>query len=150
MQFTKTDLNSTLWVRPEALAQDRKRWIVDAAGQTLGRLSVEIAKRLTGKYKTHNCDMRDCGDYVVVINASKIAVTGNKMAAKMYYNHSGFKGHLKETNLEKLLKTHPDRAITFAVSWMVAKNKMRKDRLKRLKVFNDEKHNLTYQLVPMQ
>ncbi len=150
IQLTKSDLNSTLWPHPDGLTADRKWWIVDAADKTLGRLAVDIANKLSGKHKPHFCDMRDCGDYVVVTNAEKIVVTGNKMLSKVYYRHSGFKGHLKETPLQKLLKTHPERAVEFAVMGMLAKNKLRKIRLKRLKVFNDENHGYAkIQLVPM-
>lgn len=150
VQLTKNDLNTTLWPHPDSLFGARKWWIVDATDKTLGRLAVEIAKKLTGKGKPHYCDMWDCGDYVVVINASKIAVTGNKMMDKMYYRHTGYKGHLKEMNLTKLLATHPERALTFAVTGMLAKNKMRKDRIKRLKIFTDDQHKYDkVQLVPL-
>lgn len=144
MEVTKKDLNSTLWVKPEVIEKTRKWYVVDAAGKTLGRLAVEISKRLIGKHKGFFCDFRDSGDYVVVINAAKIAVTGNKMKDKMYYRHSGYKGHLKETPLRMLMQKHPEHAIEFAVKGMLPKNKQRAVRLKRMKVFKDEQHKYAH------
>ena len=112
----------------------------DAAGKTLGRLAVEISKKLIGKHKGFFCDFWDSGDYVVVINASKITVTGNKMKEKIYYRHSGWKGHLKETPLRMLMQKHPEHAIEFAVKGMLPKNKLRTARMKRLKVFVGSVH----------
>jgi len=133
--ITKQDLNKTVWVKPQYLKENRKWYIVDASGKTLGKLAVEIANLLTGKNKPHVCDFWDCGDYVIVENVEKIKVTWNKMEDKMYRSHSGYKGHLKEISLKRMLATHPDRVIMFAVKWMLPKNKLRAERLKRLKLF---------------
>jgi len=134
MQTTKKDLNTTVWAHPDAIQAQRARWIVDAAGMTLGRLAVEISKRLIGKHKAYYCDFWDCGDYIVVVNAEKIRVTGNKLSDKIYYRHSGHKGHLKEIPLASMLAKHPARVLELAVKGMLPKNKLRKDRLKRLKL----------------
>ena len=133
--ITKQDLNKTVWVKPDYLKNNRKWYIIDASGKTLGKLAVEIANLLTGKNKPYVCDFWDCGDYVIVENVEKIKVTWNKLEDKMYRSHSGYKGHLKEISLERMLKTHPERVIMFAVKWMLPKNKLRAERLKRLKLF---------------
>lgn len=88
MQRTQKDLNKTAWIHPDAIDADRKRWIVDAEGKTLGRLAVEIAKKLTGKAKPYACDFWDCGDYVVVINTDKLHISGRKQITKTYYRHT--------------------------------------------------------------
>ena len=132
--ITKQDLNKTVWVKPQYLKENRKWFIIDANGKTLGKLAVEIANLLTGKNKPYVCDFWDCGDYVIVENVEKIKVTWNKLADKMYRTHSGYKGHLKEVSLSRMLATHPDRVIMLAVKWMLPKNKLRAERLKRLKL----------------
>lgn len=133
-------LQNTVWVKPESINADRKWYIVDATEKTLGRVAVEIAKKLNGKHKPYYCDMWDCGDYVVVINAEKIIVTGNKTTDKIYYKHTWWKGHLRETNFETMLKKHPERVFEYAVRWMLPKNKLRSEKLKRLKVFVGAEH----------
>jgi len=133
--ITKQDLNKTVWVKPDYLKNNRKWYVVDASGQTLGKLAVKIANILTWKNKAHVCDFWDCGDYVIVENVDKIKVTWNKLADKMYRSHSGYKGHLKEISLSRMLATHPERVIMLAVRWMLPKNKLRKERMKRLKLF---------------
>lgn len=146
MDITKTDLNKTVYPKPQALEKDRKWYIVDAKGQTLWRMAVEIAKRLMGKHKPHYTEFWDCGDYVIVTNIKDIKVTGNKMTDKMYYWHSGYKGHLKKANLDYMMRYHPDRVIKLAVQGMLPKNKLRKIRMKRLKVFEwttDKYNNLS-------
>ncbi|HMB38176.1 MAG TPA: 50S ribosomal protein L13, partial [Wenzhouxiangellaceae bacterium] len=98
----------------------RREWlVVDAAGKNLGRLSSEIARRLRGKHKPEFTPHVDTGDYVVVINADKIAVTGRKMTDKMYHHHTGYIGNLKSINLEKLLDKHPERVIQQSVKGMM-------------------------------
>ncbi len=141
MEVTKQNLNTTLWVKPGVIEKTRKWHVVDAAGMTLGRLAVEITKKLIGKHKGFFCDFWDSGDYVVVTNAAKITVTGNKMKEKMYYKHSGYKGHLKETPLWMLMQKHPEDALMFAIKGMLPKNKQRAVRLKRLKIFKDAEHS---------
>jgi len=144
--ITKQDLNKTVWVRPDYLKNNRKWYIIDASWKTLGKLAVEIANLLTGKRKAHLCDFWDCGDNVIVENVWKIKVTWNKLADKMYRSHSGYKGHLKEIPLSRMLATHPERVIQFAVKGMLPKNKLRAERLKRLKLFvwtTDKYNNLS-------
>jgi large subunit ribosomal protein L13 len=119
---------------------NRDWYIVDADGMTLGRMATVIATRLTGKHKPMYTAHIDCGDNVVVINASKIVVTGNKLADKKYYRHSGYPGGIKETNLEKLMATHPERAIEYAVKGMLPKNRLQDPRMKRLKVYAGAEH----------
>ncbi len=93
-------------------AEVKRDWfVVDATGKTLGRLATELALRLRGKHKPEFTPHVDTGDYIVVVNAEKIRVTGNKLKDKMYYRHTGYIGNLKSTNLEKLLKEHPERAM---------------------------------------
>lgn len=134
MRYTKSSLQQTVWVHPDTINSERKWWIVDAEGKTLGRLAVEISKKLIWKHKAYYCDQWDCGDYVVVTNADKIVVTWNKMINKIYYRYSGHKGNLKETPLHRMIQKHPTRALELAVKWMLPKNKMRSDRLKKLKL----------------
>jgi large subunit ribosomal protein L13 len=119
----------------------RREWlVVDAAGKTLGRLSSEIARRLRGKHKPEFTPHVDTGDYVVVINAEKIAVTGRKMTDKMYHHHTGYIGNLKSINLEKLLDKHPERVIQQSVKGMMPKNPLGRAMLKKLKVYAGDQH----------
>lgn len=134
MEFTKTDLNKTLWVKPTEMDKQRKRYKVDATGKTLGRLATDIAKKLLGKDKAYYCDFRDCGDFVVVENAEKIRATGKKMDEKMYHTYSGYKGNVKSMPLKDMLKKKPHRVLEIAVRGMLTKNKLRDRRMKRLKV----------------
>jgi large subunit ribosomal protein L13 len=106
----------------------------------LGKLAVEIARKLSGKDKVHYCDQWDCGDYVVVINAGHVATSGNKMEDKVYYKHTGWKGHLREITLGKLMHKKPTMPLELAVKGMLPKNKLRKPRLKRLKLFAGADH----------
>jgi large subunit ribosomal protein L13 len=115
MNFTKNNFNTTLLVKPEDLVKARIRRSVDASGMTLGRLAVEIAKKLIGKHKNSYTDFWDAGDYVIVTNTSKLVVTGNKNLQKMYYRHSGHKGHLKETNFKDLMQKNPNEVLKLAV-----------------------------------
>lgn len=114
--------------------KQRKRYKVDATGKTLGRLATDIAKKLLWKDKAYYCDFWDCGDFVVVENAEKIRATGKKMDEKLYYSYSGYKGNLKTMTLKDMLKKKPHRALEIAVRGMLAKNKLRDKRMKRLKV----------------
>ena len=118
----------------------RDWYIVDASGQTLGRLATLIATHLSGKHKAMYTSHIDCGDNVVVINAAQIVVTGNKLQDKKYYRHSGYPGGIKEVTLEKVMQTHPERAITNAVTGMLPKNRLQAERLKRLKVYAGAEH----------
>ena len=103
-------------------AEVRRDWyVVDATNKTLGRLSTEIASRLRGKHKPEFTPHVDTGDYIVVVNAEKIRVTGNKLKDKMYHHHTGYIGNLKTVPLDKLLETHPERAVEHAVKGMLPK-----------------------------
>lgn len=118
-----------------------RRWLlVDASDLVLGRLASNLAKILRGKNKAMYRPDADLGDFVVVINAEKIRVTGNKLKDKIYYRHSGRPGGLKETVLEKMLATYPERAIEFAVKGMLPKNPMGRAMLKKLKVYAGAEH----------
>lgn len=123
-------------------ASDIKReWhVVDAAGKVLGRLSTQIAALLMGKHKPLFNRNLDVGDYVVVINAEKIRVTGDKAKQKEYYRHSGYPGGFKITTLENVLATHPERIIEHAVKGMLPKNRLEDRMMVRLKVIVGETH----------
>ena len=114
--------------------------VVDAEGKTLGRLSSEIATISQGKHRPGDVSYLNTGDYVVVINAEKIRVTGNKLEQKKYYRHSGYHGGLKETTLQELLSTYPERVIQQSVKGMLPKNTPGKRMLSRLKVYGGENH----------
>ena len=114
--------------------------VVDAAGKTLGRISSEIAVLLQGKHKPGYVPYLNTGDYVVVINAEKIHVTGKKIEQKKYYRHSGYHGGLKETNLQQMLEKHPDRVIKQSVKGMLPKNVPGRRMLGRLKVYAGSDH----------
>ncbi|MFN4212678.1 MAG: 50S ribosomal protein L13 [Microgenomates group bacterium] len=118
----------------------REWYLIDVEGKIFGRIVPEIAKLLQGKHKVDYVPYLDCGDYVVVINASKVKVTGKKYATKKYTYYSGYPGGLKEINFQTLLKKNPSEVIKRAVSGMLPKNKLRDQRLKRLFVFAEEKH----------
>lgn len=111
--------NRTFVVTEESI--NRKWYIVDATGHTLGRLSTEVANVLRGKKKPIYTPSMDTGDYVIVINADKIKVTGKKLEQKIYYHHSGYVGGMKETTLKELLKKHPERVVEYAVKGMLPK-----------------------------
>lgn len=123
----------------------REWWIVDAGSMNLGKLAVVIADKLMGKSKPTYTPHVDNGDYVVVINAKDIQVTGNKMVDKMYYRHSGFPGGLTELKLEEVIEKNPRIAIEHAVKGMLPKNKLADERLKRLRVFDGAEHAHTAQ-----
>ena len=120
-----------------------RRWVlIDAeTAPTLGRLATEIATYLTGKKKVTYTPHTDGGDYVVVINAEKVKVTGNKEEDKMYYRHSGFPGGLKEASLKEVRMKDASMIIEKAVKGMLPKNKLQEERMKRLRVYNGSEHN---------
>jgi large subunit ribosomal protein L13 len=119
-----------------------RRWIlIDASSAPLGRVATEIAKYLIGKYKPTYTPHIDGGDYVVVINAEKAVVTGDKERAKVYYRHSGFPDGIKDARLEEVREKFPERIIENAVKGMLPKNKLSPDRMARLKVFVGQEHS---------
>ena len=127
-------------------AEVRRDWyVVDATNKTLGRLSTEIASRLRGKHKPEFTPHVDTGDYIVVVNAEKVRVTGNKLKDKMYHHHTGYIGNLKTVPLDKLLQTHPERAIETAVKGMLPKGPLGRKMLSKLRVFAGPEHNHTAQ-----
>jgi len=123
----------TWTVRPGDV--ERKWYIVDATDLILGRLSTQIATVLRGKHRAEYTPHADCGDHVIVINAEKIAVTGNKEAAKIYYRHSGYAGGIKSITLEKQRAKHPERIIEAAVKGMMPKGPLGRSMLKKLKIY---------------
>ena len=119
----------------------RRDWyVVDAAEKTLGRLATQLAFRLRGKHKAEYTPHADTGDYIVVINAEKVRVTGRKLTDKFYHHHTGYLGSLKTTSLQKLLDEHPERVIEFAVKGMLPKNPLGRKMFKKLHVFAGAKH----------
>jgi len=127
-------------------AEVRRDWfVVDATGKTLGRLSSEIARRLRGKHKPEYTPHVDTGDYIVVVNAEKIRVTGNKLKDKIYYHHTGYIGNLKSISLEKQLVEAPERVIEGAVKGMLPRGPLGRQMLKKLRVFKGPEHNHTAQ-----
>jgi len=125
--------NKTFTATEESI--DRKWYLVDATGHTLGRLSTEIANILRGKKKPIYTPSMDTGDYVIVINADKIKVTGKKLDQKIYYHHSGYVGGMKETTLKEMLSKHPERVIEFAVKGMLPKGPLGRKMYKKLHVY---------------
>ena len=123
----------------------REWYLIDASTLPLGKLAVVIADKLMGKSKVTYTPHIDNGDYVVVINAKKLVVTGNKLEAKKYYHHSGFPGGLKELSLQEVLEKDPALAIREAVKGMLPKNKLSADRLARLRIFDGAEHAHTAQ-----
>jgi large subunit ribosomal protein L13 len=119
----------------------RDWFLIDANGKTLGRLATEIARRLRGKHKAVYTPHVDTGDYIVVINAEKVRVTGNKASDKMYYNHSGYMGGLKAISFEDLIQKAPERVIETAVKGMLPKNPLGRAMFRKLKVYAGSKHN---------
>lgn len=119
---------------------ERSWYVVDAEGQTLGRVATKIATLLRGKHKPIFSPSVDCGDYVIVINAEKIRVTGRRMEQKIYYRHSGYPGGLKEISLRDQLVKHPTRPIELAVRGMLPKNKLGRKMFKKLKVYAGAEH----------
>lgn len=125
--------------KPSEITRDW--WLVDADGVVLGRLASEVAKRLRGKHKPTYSPHLDVGDNVVVINASKVLLTGNKIEAKKFYRHSGYPGGLREVSYTKIMSERPELAIEKAVKGMLPSNKLGRAMLKKLKVYAGAEHN---------
>lgn len=119
---------------------ERDWWVVDAKGLTLGRLASKIAPILKGKHKANYAPNVDAGDFVIVINAERIHVSGKKLDDKMYYRHSQYPGGLTETPLKVMLEKHPERVIQYAVKGMLPKNVLGRQMLKKLKVYAGDSH----------
>ncbi len=129
----------TFSAKPHEVKRDW--YVIDAEGKTLGRLAAEIARRLRGKHKPEYTPHVDTGDYIVVINAEKVQVTGRKEQDKQYYRHSGYPGGIKSINLGKLRATHPERIIENAVKGMLPKNPLGRAMYRKLKVYAGPNHN---------
>ncbi len=119
---------------------DRQWYLIDAEDLILGRLATQIADILRGKKKTNFTPHVDCGDYVIVVNADKVKLTGKKLDQKMYTTHSGYLGGLKQTPYKDVMKNHPERAIEHAVKGMLPKNKLQKKFMNKLKVYSGPDH----------
>ena len=120
---------------------ERKWYVVDADGQTLGRLASEVAKVLRGKNKPVFTPHVDTGDYVIIVNADKIKVTGKKMDQKIYYNHSDYVGGMKETTLKEMMAKKPERVLELAVKGMLPKGPLGRTMIKKLHVYAGPEHN---------
>lgn len=131
-------MSTTVSAKP---AEVRRDWyVVDAEGKTLGRLASEIARRLKGKHKPIFTPHVDTGDYIVVVNCEKVAVTGNKMKDKMYHHHTGYIGNLKSISLEKQLQKAPERVLRDAVRGMLPRTPLGRTMMKKLRIFAGPEH----------
>ena len=129
---------TTVFAHPEKVRRDW--YVVDASGKTLGRLATQLAFRLRGKHKPQYTPHVDTGDHIIVLNADKIAVTGNKLEAKTYYWHTGAIGGIKSRTLDKMMAEHPERVIEIAVKGMLPKNPLGRAMFRKLHVFTGDKH----------
>ena len=129
---------NTFMANPDKI--DRKWYVVDAKGATLGRLASEVASVLRGKNKPEFTPHADCGDYVIVINAAEVKVTGKKLDQKIYYNHSEYVGGMRETTLRELLAKKPERVVELAIKGMLPKGPLGRDMYRKLHVYAGENH----------
>ena len=129
----------------KAESVQRDWYVVDAAGKTLGRLAAEVALRLRGKHKPEFTPHVDTGDYIVVVNAEKVAVTGNKAAKKIYYSHTEYPGGIKDISFEKLIEKAPERALQSAVKGMLPKGPLGREMFRKLKIYAGSEHPHTAQ-----
>ena len=129
---------STKWIKSDDIT--RSWYVIDADSAILGRLATKVASLLIGKDKINQVNNLDCGDYVIVLNSKKIKVTGGKELKKMYYNHSGYMGGLKETRFDMMIKRKPNYIIEKAVERMLPQNKLKADRMARLFVYDGSEH----------
>jgi large subunit ribosomal protein L13 len=130
----------TYMAKPDEARKNQQWHVVDAEGKTLGRLATQVAKIIMGKHKPTFTPHVDTGDYVVVVNASKINVTGNRMTEKMYVRHSQYSGGFKQINLRDLLQTKPERVVKDAVWGMIPKGRLGHKMIKKLKVYGGAEH----------
>ncbi len=128
----------TVMVNPATI--ERKWYVVDAEGQTLGRLASEVAKILRGKHKPIFTPHIDAGDYVIIVNAEKVKVTGKKLDQKIYYHHTGYVGGLKQTKLKDMLAKHPERVLEHAVKGMLPKGRLGREMYRKLFVYDGPEH----------
>ena len=128
----------TFVAKPAEVTRDW--YVVDAEGKTLGRMATEIARRLRGKHKPVYTPHVDTGDYIIVVNAAKVHVTGNKRSDKMYYRHTGYPGGLREASFEKMMETYPERTIELAVKGMLPKGPLGRAMYAKLKVYAGAEH----------
>ncbi|MBV2130163.1 MULTISPECIES: 50S ribosomal protein L13 [Arsukibacterium] len=133
----------TFTAKPESVERDW--YVVDANGKTLGRIATEIAARLRGKHKPEYTPHVDTGDYIIVINAEKVTVTGNKAKDKMYYSHTGFPGGIKEISFEKLIAKKPEMVLETAIKGMLPKGPLGRAMFRKLKVYAGAEHQHTAQ-----
>ncbi|MBT7333161.1 MAG: 50S ribosomal protein L13 [Gammaproteobacteria bacterium] len=119
---------------------ERSWWLIDAENQTLGRLATEVARRLRGKHKAEYTPHVDTGDFIVVVNADKVRVTGNKENGKIYWRHSGYPGGIRGTSVSDMRKTHPERIIEKAVKGMLPRNPLGRAMYRKLKVYAGAEH----------
>jgi len=129
---------NTFTAKPNEVNRDW--YVIDAQGKTLGRLASEVARRLRGKHKPIYTPHVDTGDYIIVVNADKVHVTGRKLEQKFYYRHSGYPGGLKQISLRDQLARHPERVIEHAVRGMLPKNRLGRQMIKKLKVYAKPDH----------
>ncbi|MDD3608635.1 MAG: 50S ribosomal protein L13 [Halothiobacillaceae bacterium] len=123
-------------------AEVKRDWfVVDAAGKTLGRLATEVARRLRGKHKAEYTPHVDTGDYIIIVNAEKVQVTGNKAMDKMYHRHTGYIGNMRHFSFEKMIERSPERVIELAVKGMLPKNPLGRQMYTKLKVYAGPTHN---------
>lgn len=130
---------STFVAKPETVQRDW--YVIDAEGKTLGRLATEVARRLRGKHKPEYTPHVDTGDYIIIVNAEKVAVTGRKAQNKIYYSHSGYPGGIKEISFEKLIAKKPEMVIQKAVKGMLPRGPLGRAMFRKLKVYAGAEHN---------
>ena len=128
----------TFSAKPQTVRRDW--YVVDASGKTLGRLATEVARRLRGKHKPEYTPHVDTGDYIVVVNAKDVHVTGNKLSDKMYHRYTGYIGNLKSASLEDMLEKSPEKVIQLAVKGMMPRNPLGRQMLRKLKIFAGPEH----------
>ncbi len=131
-------MKTTISAKPDEVK--RQWYVIDADGKTLGRVATEVAHRLRGKHKPIYTPHVDTGDYIIIVNAAKIRVTGNKARDKMYYRHTGYIGNLKSISFEKLQQKSPEKVIEIAVKGMLPKNPLGRQMFRKLRVFAGNEH----------
>lgn len=125
---------------PSASDIERRWWTLDAEGQVVGRLASEAARLLMGKHKPMYTPFLDCGDHVVVVNADKIVLTGNKLDDKVYYRHSGYPGGIREIRARRMLRDHPERILELAIKGMLPKSRLGRQMARKLRVYAGPEH----------